>query len=113
MITEFRILGGVIDHNYFVELPHLVAERGLDFKLATGGQTKMDVVQNLAGDPTVLSHPRDRGESHPRRSTHDIKNRRHSRNSLDGSNVGRKIIFQAVVLPLATSMLLTSSRHAK
>ena len=52
-----------------------------------GFQSEVDVIAHAARDPSILGDARDRGETHARRATDDVEDRRNRLHAADGGNV--------------------------
>ncbi len=87
MASVNGVLGHVVDDDRFAALPDLVAEGGLDLELAACFQSKVDVIAHAARDPSILGDARDRSETHARRATDDVEDRRNRLHAADGGNV--------------------------
>ena len=84
------VLRHVIDDNRAAAIANFVADCRLDVEFAAGQQPKCYFIANGAGDPTVLGHPRYRGESHPGRAADHFQNGGDRIDFGDRGNIGRQ-----------------------
>ena len=64
VFPEQFVVRDMVDDHELTALANLVAERGLDLKLAAGLQAEIDLVTHRARDPVILGNPGDRREPH-------------------------------------------------
>ena len=64
----------------------------LDLELATWRKTEVYFIKHAAGDPAVLGHASDRGESHPRCAANHVKDGGYHFYSADTLNIGLKVV---------------------
>lgn len=83
------VLRHVIDDDRPAAVPNFAADRRLDVEFAAGPQPKSNLVVNSTGDPTILSHARYRGESHPGRAADHFPDGRDRIDFGDCGNIGR------------------------
>jgi hypothetical protein len=83
------VLRHVIDDDRPAAVANFVADGRLDVEFAAGQQPKSNLVANSTGYPTILSHARHRGESHPGRAADHFQNGGDSIDFGDRGNVGR------------------------
>ena len=60
----------MIYHYSFTALPDLVTDGGLDLQLVAWFETELDVVGELARDPTILGDSRNRDKAHVSDASH-------------------------------------------
>ena len=94
MAAERRILGDMVDNDGLPGAPDLVEDGGLDLELAARLKSELNVIENRAGDPSVLGHARDRGKAHPRRAADDVENCRNGVDARDRVDVGLQFVTQ-------------------
>src|SRR3546814_6394078 len=70
MSTPFGINGGIVKYDRLAMLAYFIADRGRNLKFAARGQSKLDFVEDLTGNPTVLCYTRNGGEPHVGKTAH-------------------------------------------
>src|SRR3546814_14729799 len=70
MSTPFGINGGIVKYDRLAMLAFFIADRGRNLKFAARGQSKLDFVEDLTDNPTVLCYTRNGGEPHVGKTAH-------------------------------------------
>ena len=83
------VLRHVIDDDRPAAVANFAADCRLDVEFAAGPQPKSNLVVNSTGDPTILSHARYRGESHPGRAADHFQDAGDRIDFGDRGNIGR------------------------
>ena len=92
MAAKSFVLRDVIDHDRVPAVSDLAADGGFHLQLSAGLQAEGDLVANRAGNPTIVGHARDRGESHAGRAADHFQDRRNHIDRGDRRDVGCRII---------------------